>query len=274
MSEKDNAGALNTLLAMGFEASQARVALARHDGNLEEAANELLLTTIPEDHCFLPRRGTASAVVSDVVQIQGTSSQYSYDDGRSACTCIALQGAVQFLAAMDRQDTAIDAAFLDQMVQEGCRIYREWNKQQTLSSPMEHTSVEDVVHLFPSLVMDGIRQGLLSPGDGWSSILQECQSPTDWVCCIMIKPPETVLLCLPPIGGPQQEFYLFDSHPRRSEFGTAHASARRHASLPDLVGYSVQPIFPPVMDLGPDVPEYMTAMYNSFDLYPLRKVPP
>jgi hypothetical protein len=39
--------------------------------------------------------------------------------------------------------------------------------------------------------------------------------------------------------------------------------------LPDLVHSSVQKIFS-VTDLGRDVPEYMTAMYNSFDLYPMR----
>jgi hypothetical protein len=292
--DDDDDHALHTLIAMGFDPSSARCALDRHAGQIEAAANYLLTTTGSDGGGEQPTSSSSSCRVPihiDVEQIQGTTSQYSFDHGRSACTFIALHAAMNFLNGNQTSEfitttTAsprMDATFLDQMVQDGCTTWSQWTLQQPANAS-EHTAVDDILPsaLFPNLniVPGGIRQGLLSNGTtqnpsgiatDLSTLLLECQLPTQWICIVMIKPPETILLCLPPKSSNpscNNKYYLLDSHPRMVEFGAEQSYGRIHGSLLDLV-QSVRSIFP-VTDLGPDIPEYMVAMYHSFDLYPLQ----
>jgi hypothetical protein len=288
--------ALHTLIAMGFDPSPARCALDRHAGQIEAAANYLLTTTGSDGGGDEQHASSCSCRVPmniDVEQIQGTTSQYSFDHGRSACTFIALHAAMHFLngnppsefiTTTTTASPRMDATFLDQMVQDGCTTWSQWTlQQQPPANASEHTAVDDILPsaLFPNLniVPGGIRQGLLLPNGTTQNpsgiatdlytLLLDCQLPTQWICIVMIKPPETILLCLPPkSSNPNNKYYLLDSHPRMVEFGAEQSYGRIHGSLLDLV-QSVRSIFP-VTDLGPDIPEYMAAMYHSFDLYPLQ----
>ncbi len=280
-----NNEALTVLTSMGFDLSQAQSALDIANGDVNNAANFLLnegaaggvSSAIDESNGNSVIAPEASHI-NQVEQIQGSKSQYTYEYGRSACSFIALSAATSIL-----QNTAggvsMTESLIDDAVQNGCNTYSEWKKMNHSNESIEHTSAEEILlcGYFSSLELrpGGIRQGMLSNNHHSPSslpkILMTCQSSTDWVCVVMIKPPETVLLCLPPTtDNNENKYYLFDSHPRMMEFGSEHAYCRIHMSLTDLV-QSVSAIFP-IADLGPDVPEYMSSMYNSFDLYPVQHV--
>lgn len=282
--------ALATLTAMGFNEAKAVSALQVTAGNVEQAANYLLTggdgssdgthgTDITNSSGTTAAMiGGTSASVGQVV-VQGTTSQYCVQSGRSACTCMALTAATAFLAKVaENPDFHVDAAFLDySMVRAGSEMYRQWMQQTTGRGAMvEHASADDALQagLFPQLQLNGIRQGMLSDDPnhplGVPAMLSECLSPTHWTCVIMTKTPETVLLCLPPStsNSNYNKYLLLDSHPRHLHFEADQAYVRIHSSLADLVG-SVQTIFP-LTDLGSDVPELIATMYNSFDLYPVQ----
>eukprot|EP00569_Conticribra_weissflogii_P005862 CAMPEP_0171342234 /NCGR_PEP_ID=MMETSP0878-20121228/13767_1 /TAXON_ID=67004 /ORGANISM="Thalassiosira weissflogii, Strain CCMP1336" /LENGTH=334 /DNA_ID=CAMNT_0011844843 /DNA_START=33 /DNA_END=1037 /DNA_ORIENTATION=- len=126
---------------------------------------------------------------------------------------------------------------------------------------------------------------------GLYSLLYHCQEDAsrsctgcgNFVAAVITKPPETVLVLLPifatNISGSgdssgynndSQSYILLDSHPRPNQHAPhnpQHGSyALFHSDLSGLVG-SLKEIFP-VTELGPDVPEMMGMMYNSFDVYP------
>jgi UBA/TS-N domain len=278
-------------------------------------------TTSESDVSSTTSTAAAAAAAVGVQQIHGTTSQYNYENGRSACTFIALTTAAHLLrqdstVAMTNptnqegcivKEITINASFVDDMIRQGCTAYTEYIQQEqqqqqqssgisTATTVVEHTSVEEVLRMRYDpyrqlqLLPCGIRQGILSQRNYiLLSHLTECQSDIEWICVIMIKPPETILLFLPPktattattntqpnttsssssSSNQHKYYYLFDSHPRRNEFQSEYAYCRIHTSLHDLL-QSIHAIFPPNTDLGPDVPEYMSAMYNSYDLYPLH----
>ena len=274
------------LTSMGFDLSQAQSALDIANGDVNNAANYLLNegatsggigSTVDESNGNSDTAPGASNI-NQVEQIQGSKSQYSYEYGRSACSFIALSAAT-FILQNTAGGVSMTESLIDDAVHNGCNTYSEWKKMNRSNESIEHTSVEEILlsgyYSNLELPPGGIRQGMLSNNNhhGPSSLpvlLKACQSSTDWVCVVMIKPPETVLLCLPPTTDNKNMYYLFDSHPRMMEFGSEHAYCRIHRSLTDLV-HSVSAIFP-IADLGPDVPEYMSSMYNSFDLYPVHHV--
>lgn len=97
----------------------------------------------------------------------------------------------------------------------------------------------------------------------------------EWMCAIITKPPETVCVFLPPrkrvvVLQERLPYVLVDSHPRPG-LGIESAYAKFHSSLESLVSTLTTDIFP-FTHLGYDDEEqdWMTAMYNSFDVYPLR----
>eukprot|EP00525_Craspedostauros_australis_P004649 CAMPEP_0198119390 /NCGR_PEP_ID=MMETSP1442-20131203/25417_1 /TAXON_ID= /ORGANISM="Craspedostauros australis, Strain CCMP3328" /LENGTH=274 /DNA_ID=CAMNT_0043777843 /DNA_START=6 /DNA_END=830 /DNA_ORIENTATION=+ len=251
------------LMGMGFEADHAEEALRITAGNIENAVSYLLNGGI-EDDMQPSAANVTDAVptpssVSSSKPIVGPISQYSVEDGRSACTCIALTAATKFLTSK-----CVDADFLRSMITEGVQTYN------SLSTSVEHMSAEEILsqdHPFP-LRCDDIRQGMLSHDPehfiGLHVQLHAVRQEHDaWMAVLLTKTPETVLLCLPPRGG---SFWLVDSHPR-AQLGCDGAYAKEHASMAELIA-TLQMIFPPT-DLGPDIPEMMATMYNSFDLYPL-----
>ena len=248
--------ALFQLTAMGFHPSQAQEALAATSGDLEQAVNVLLGGVT-----------VAAQPASQSLLVTCDTSQYSVNHGRSACTCIALMGAALFLQSNQK---TVTSELLNSMVHQGVETYQ----QLPVSGEVEHLSPEEVLqqHIVeefkPLSLQGGVRQGYLCGQEnhplGLHALLHACQvdASQQWVAVLITKPPETVVVLLPPT--PAGEYILLDSHPRP---GLDTAYARIHSSLQDLV-QSLEAIYP-VTDLGPDVPEIMAAMYNSFDLYPL-----
>ncbi|KAL3943791.1 MAG: hypothetical protein SGBAC_002120 [Bacillariaceae sp.] len=267
---------------MGFDEARSRDALASANGNVETAVN-ILLGVVPAPPAASSTSTAASPSAANVGDmIVCPTSQYTVDDGRSACTCIALTAATNFLQTSSGSDSSVtlNADFLQKMITKGVQNY------QTLSSvsPVEHLSAEEVLQkdqgkCFPLSVNGGIRQGILSNDAyhpmGMQALLEGIQqeqqqvqfNTASYIAVLITKTPETVLVCLPvPAGsGP---CWLIDSHPRAAQLGADGSYAKPHPNLASLL-LSLQLIFPPT-ELGPDIPEMMAMMYNSFDMYPLQ----
>jgi len=246
------------LVAMGFERAQVEHAIQSCGGNADLAVEYLL----NGGGCGVHESGISGSLVV------GPISQYSVENGRSACTCISLAGATLFL----NDPSSVTPAFLQQMVLNGVSAYQQLSPS---TNNVEHVSAEEVIAqnlpAFPlQLLPDGIRQGVLSSNRqhplGLGAMLQGCheRSPENqWTAVLITKVPETIVICLPPSSSSGQ-FWLIDSHPR-PQLPAESAYAKSHSTIEDLV-QTLQVIFP-VTDLGPDIPEMMTMMYNSFDLY-------
>lgn len=276
---------MSMLKEMGFEAEKAQEALGVCDGNMERAIAFLFSggATDPPPSTSNSSTGRMSGPHQDIV---ATMSQYSMDDGRSACTCIALTAAQNFL--LNPSPTTLQPHFLEIAIQQGISHYNEL-QQSVLgsSSGVEHMSAEDVLKAASSagtnnpfaslqLTPGGIRQGILSHTNstehemGLLALLTACRrddapNKDAWLAVLITKTPETVLAILPPSSAPQ--YMVVDSHPRPGVVPGNGAYIRILSSLKDLVAH-LDAILP-ATELGPDVPEMMAMMYNSFDLYPL-----
>jgi hypothetical protein len=285
------------LTSMGFVESEARAALQITSGNLELAINQLLSGV--ETFSSTPPIAIApsSSVDTTTVIVQGTTSQYTFADvGRSACTCIALTAAGMFLS-IQGGETTVTPDFLDRMINQGVENYQALARTKTqvsnksTNAVVEHMSAEEVLQEADGIERFGVqftagcmRQGILSHDRdrplGLKAIIEgvcvEYRSRNKWMCVLLTKTPETVLICIPPQGTSEEStfpdatsaFWLIDSHPR-PQFGISNAYAMSHSTLDSLL-QSLYTIFP-TSDLGRDVPEMMAQMYNSFDLYPLER---
>jgi len=272
-----------TLTAMGFSADLAREALTVSSGNMEAAVNYILgggagagagVAPTAVVAAEPPPGAAAVSAKADGGLLRCSRSQYSVDQGRSACTCIALTAATKFL-----QDTNVTSEFLEEMITQGVSNYQQLMHQS--ASEIEHLSAEEVLQkdssktIFPlQSLPGGIRQGILSKDDfnhpmGLKAMLEGLKSDQprqSWMAVLITKTPETVLVCFPPDSARPSSYWLIDSHPR-PQLGVESAYAKLHPSL-DALWMSLQAIFP-CTDLGPGVREMMAMMYNSFDLYPL-----
>lgn len=286
------------LMDMGFEAPRAEEALTVCDGNLERAIEYLFSgptsdppaggmgTPVP------PAISTAAASLSNAQDVVAPISQYSLDQGRSACTCIALttaqeflqkagasSGTPQFLEFLKTPAAAtVTPQFLENAIKQGVQTYQNLNN---VSSGVEHMSAEEVLGLSSAgggafsqlqLTPGGIRQGLLTsdPSNpmGLQALLSACRqdAPSNqWLAVLITKTPETVLAILPPSN--TQQYMVIDSHPRPGVVAGGGAYARILSSLNEVVLHLSTIL--PATELGPDIPEMMATMYNSFDLYPL-----
>jgi hypothetical protein len=281
MTVQDDAVAM--LTAMGFEASQAREALTICGGNIEHAANSLLMGGVVSQGNINARGADVDHSSSQIRMVHSSMSQYTVTQGKSACTCMSLVAAEKFLQNLNTADPvqAVSSELLQDIVTSGVAAYQRLQSSSAGSS-VEHLSAEEVLAAgaFPALSLEGgIRQGILSHDDannpqGLLQQLTDCRSATGWTCVLITKTPETVLVCLPPSStstagaSSTGHFLLLDSHPRPQQFDAQGSYARIHDSMQDLA-LSLSSIFP-VTDLGPDIPEMVAIMYNSFDLYPLR----
>jgi hypothetical protein len=203
---------------------------------------------------------------------------------------MALWGAQTFLQNSEEDPTSfLDGEFLDRMVRNGSQLYSQYmqsmvaDKGGSYHHSVEHTSVEELLlqqsDVFPNLEMSSntVLQGLLQrPGEeephnpmGLHHLLTACQQETTWTCVVLTKPPETILICLPPASSSSSSsypFHLLDTHCRPTRY-IQNAYCQFHSTLPDLIR-TIHTVFP-FTNLGPDVPELVQCMYNSFDLYPL-----
>jgi hypothetical protein len=269
---------IKQLMAMGFGEAQAQEGLTVSNGNLEVAVNYLLGGGIPPPPIAArpaepPAKMESMEAIAKGLVTCGIS-QYNVDNGRSACTCIALTTASNFL-----QNQSVDSAFLTTMIHKGVENYQS---MMSAGSSVEHLSAEEVLQkdrsnnplLFEVETVGGIRQGVLSHDPyhplGLMALLQGLrqESQTEWLAILITKTPETVLVCFPPAPVSPSSYWLVDSHPR-PQLGVESAYAKLHPDL-DSLALSLQAIFP-CTELGPDIPEMMAMMYNSFDLYPLKR---
>jgi hypothetical protein len=272
--------AVAMLTAMGFEVLQATEALTICGGNIEQAANYLLTGGVVSQGNNARGADHAS---SQIRMVHSSMSQYTVTQGKSACTCMSLVAAEKFLQHSITSDPvqAVSSELLQDIVTSGVAAYQRLQSSSAGSS-VEHLSAEEVLAAgaFPALSLQGgIRQGILSHDDannpqGLLQQLTDCRSATGWTCVLITKTPETVLVCLPPSStntagaSSTEHFLLLDSHPRPQQFDAQGSYARIHDSMQGLA-QSLSSIFP-TTDLGPDIPEMMAIMYNSFDLYPLQ----
>eukprot|EP00980_Cylindrotheca_fusiformis_P013923 scaffold3618_cov129-Cylindrotheca_fusiformis.AAC.23 len=269
-------GDISQLTAMGFTEEKSRAALRAADGNVEAAVNYLLgAVDATASVAAAPAEAPPTILTESMEQIAGgiltcPISQYSVNNGRSACTCIALTAATDFL-----KNPKVNSEFLENMIHQGVRNYEALSS----ASSVEHLSAEEVLQkdqgrLFPLRSLEGgIRQGVLSNDRdhplGLKSILEGIrqEETKEWIVVLITKTPETVLVCLPPDSLSPSSYWLIDSHPR-SHLGAESAYAKHHTALSSLV-LSLETLFPSTQ-LGPDIPEMMAMMYNSFDMYPLK----
>jgi hypothetical protein len=317
---------LSNLVAMGFSENRASSVLRLKGNNFELALNELLGNDLNESH-IPPQRAmrgmgnVTSEGILETKQYQASSinnnktgdsgikvvhcavSQFdialptndgSFITGRSACSCIAIFGAVSFLSSCKRDgmnscvEDIITSDFLQNVVLTGVNIYSEAMQVKHMNTSCigpEHLSPEEVFDAVGWLSCDldqigEIRQGLLSPADTSSFYTQllSCRHDEkarggEWMAVVITKTPESVLVLLPPLltkadlAVHTKKYILIDSHPR-PHFSASGSYAMLHPSLEALV-YSLSVIFPPT-DLGSDVSDLASMMYNSFDLYSLQ----
>jgi hypothetical protein len=263
------AESLAMLQSMGFDAELSLHYLKMCNGSVERAANMLLQnpTDAPpggETLLLAPHQSNAPVIV-----VQGPMSQYSVENGQSACTCMALYAASNFLKQSESPQEIITADFLQNMITKGVDLHQQVKNV----SAVDHLSAEQVLEtgIVDLELVGGIRQGILSNDpahpQGLLASLTDCQAAvgSSSACVVLTKTPETVLVCFAPPSSPSP-YILIDSHPRH-QIGTEQAYALQCSSLQELVR-NLGSIFP-VTDL-PDIPELMAIMYNSFDLYLVR----
>jgi hypothetical protein len=290
------------VVGMGFDEDRAREALRIENGDVERAVHLILSGNDPTQTSSRSERNPVlwaarsaqnwaqhdddENVDDNVVLGQFHQHSIGQQEGRSACTCIAMTAAKYFLdKTFLKDDGKVTQCFLSQAVARGIEHYQQIHNSD---SSVEHMSAEEVLRqdaastkLFAGLHLTGagVRQGFLSEdanhpmglGASLTDILKDHtlkRGAGRYVCVLITKTPETVLVCLPLDDAHHRDrpFWLIDSHPR-PHLGLANSYAKMHASLDDLL-LSLYTLFPPMADLGPDVPEMMLMMYNSFDLYP------
>lgn len=264
-------GDISPLTAMGFDEASCRDALASASGDLEMAVNILLGAV----EAPAPSAAAATSTTADAGDmIVCPTSQYSVGNGRSACTCIALTAATNFLRQTKNGNAvSLNEDFLKNMIVNGVQNYQILSS----ASPVEHSSAEEILQqdqgkCFPISLMGGIRQGYLgNEAMGMQALLEgvqhdQKQGRDAYIAVIITKTPETVLVCIPPSSG--GTYWLIDSHPRAANLGADGSYAKPHANLASLA-LSLKAIFP-ATELGPDIPEMMAMMYNSFDMYPMQ----
>eukprot|EP00593_Proboscia_inermis_P002488 CAMPEP_0171297826 /NCGR_PEP_ID=MMETSP0816-20121228/6573_1 /TAXON_ID=420281 /ORGANISM="Proboscia inermis, Strain CCAP1064/1" /LENGTH=316 /DNA_ID=CAMNT_0011772385 /DNA_START=87 /DNA_END=1037 /DNA_ORIENTATION=- len=292
---------MQSLRSMGFDSSSNCLrAIQQSGGNLDVAIDMLLNNA--GGMCANETGNTASMGNEGKSRriVQCPISQYDIPQGKSACTCIALRAAQQFLVATtsasgnDDPSGLISPDFLQRILLEGVELYKSLQSNATDTS-VEHMSAEEVLGRpsknLPRLsTIGGVRQGILGRESlSLFSVLKECHvlsddgehgsSSNNWVAVVLTKTPETVVVLLPPMtssnnsGAMEKDskhsFILIDSHPRPGISLNCYAAF--HDSLEDLVNESLEQIFPVNNSLDPnDVGEMMVMMYNSFDAYPLR----
>ena len=184
-------------------------------------------------------------------------SQFTFPEGRSACTVIACEAALALMTGTKPTKEMVESS-----IREGIKEYQALQK---VESDSEHMSCEGVFLKSKKYVqvMDKTpyRSGETSGKDAFQSeleaALESAKVAPNGVCCAMItKPPETVIVCI--TAG---EFVVFDSHPRQEHnINGAYTLATNDINV---CASWLRNIFPFVGGLG----DSMTAqMYNSFEM--------
>lgn len=269
MMEQNDDEKLANLLSMGFAEQDAQEALRCYHGNLDHAIQALLSPPRDVDD-------TIVGTTTNTTTIHCELSQFSFPHGASACTCIALSAAVSVLTELERVDSRNDddavmvvtPALLRRVLTTGVETYASLP-----TSSVEHRSVEEVLSCASShrlTAVGGVRRGVLgSPTLGLRTLLAQCHANADrWTAVVVTKPPETVVVFLPPRAN--ASWLLVDSHPR-PHLGAHGAYATVCPDLTSLIN-ALEAVFP-TTELGDDVGDVLAELYNSFDLSTFQLLP-
>jgi hypothetical protein len=79
--------------------------------------------------------------------VQSETSQFTFPEGRSACTAIACEAAIQLLSSLsssasNNRSENISPEFITKVIQDGIQIYNESNNQ---NRQVEHLAVDEIL---------------------------------------------------------------------------------------------------------------------------------
>ena len=311
---------VSMLASMGFDVDQAQRALVLCDGNVDLAVDRILSGTISSDPTFTgtihsdndrqTNNSDAGPVAGSVSFVNSNMSQYSLPNGRSACTCIAIQAASAILPILNEMETSMHnhgtptrspkdtlaSIALPNLLHSGIQLYNELEIVSSMSS-VEHLSPEEVLNSTKSLrnhdvalklCGEGVRQGVLSnPPLGFKQIINSYRMRTatgkdhdevrdnEWLALVITKTPETVCIFLPPTTRTHNESHMQEANSYilvDSHPRPVLSAEGSYFAFHSSLDDLVSTLnrIFPATDLGPDVGEIVAAMYNSFDVYPLQ----
>ena len=299
------------LKAMGFSEAQVTKALAMTNGDIETALELLLSGAFEVEEATAtivpPTPPTSSSPSSSTSSIKLTTlaiSQYSFPNGTSACTAIAITTMADLLTKLDNNTICGEASAMDfiprlhneaklsQHVINGIAEYDKYASFSSVSS--EHLTADEFFAATESLWStikklstassasnseshsEPLQRNLSDP-DAIASVFREIRSSSTvdrskYVGVVLTKPPETILVILPPpdtqpsITNNDAIYLLFDSH-ARPQLGIEGAYFYTTTSELDLI-QRVQMTFP-VVDLGlhdcPTDGSLLADLYNTIE---------
>ena len=262
------------LMNMGFDAASVSEALRQCNNSLTDALDLLLSSKESSADSYRPPENTLS--YNKCKTVHCPTSQYTVVNGNSACTCIALTAASKLLTEICRPhaDSIVDdmsSEILSSLVVQGADMYEIITTENDNGS--DHFSPEEVLEKCPFIISEhvkliGLKSCVLSSTTFLTFLRESClKEPLvrndQYLAIVLVKPPETLLVLLPPQNEIDSPFILVDSHPRPPQCEGSYA--KFFDDLDDL-SVALTGIFP-VVSLGQDVDEMMNIMYNSVDGY-------
>lgn len=275
------------LAEMGFSLEQSETALELTNGNIDAALNFLLGGDLPQQP--QPSIQTQTAIspssafndvpfAQDCECIQSDISQFSFPDGRSACTAISCEAAISLMDPS--RPPNISPELIRRIIEDGVGFYGQISQQ----GGVEHTAADEILPIIPRFTSHLRRtsdpfvtiQGLLTNQQCFMSIFEQARNtqgvdPTQPIAVVITKPPETVVVIMPPLGQADSSWYLFDSH-SRPQFGLTGGYLVTAPSAETLISSCLRVVFPAV-DLDDGVggqPSFMAEMYNSVEAIPMQ----
>jgi len=286
--------AAQSLVEMGFSLESSETALTLSDGNVEAALNLLLNGDIPQEG--FNQQQSETQATSPILNnpntpsfahgcqvIQSEISQFTYPEGRSACTVISCEAAIKLMETSIQVNNVVNmnfsSSFIQQIIQDGIGIYNQLNQVG-----VEHTATDEIIPLTPRFMNSLKRtselfvpiQGLLSDPHGFISLFERASQgsdPTKPLAIIITKPPETILVVKSAVSdGRTCTWLLFDSHPR-PQFNI-HGGYIVEAPTFDHIVTMLTMLFPAVNLDGDLQGSLMAEMYNSVEAVPMQPLQP
>ncbi len=195
-------------------------------------------------------------------------SQFSFPNGRSACTCIALQALMTLLPLVATSSdpnplSTISVEILSEIIMKGIELYGTIESQY-----IEHTSVEEVCNacaIDTIIPIDATIQSPLSQ-EVFQTLINYAVTARNkigakCVGVVITKPPESICLLLYVKGDGSTEYMILDSH-HRPQFGIEGGYFYITTDVNDVVE-KLRLLFPPLeLDAGASVFE---QMYNMLE---------
>eukprot|EP01039_Chlorochromonas_danica_P002417 gene2417-2650_t len=211
---------METLTSMGFEASQAELALKRCSGDVARAIDLLLgggdLSDVsPSSQGRLVPGDSIGGEEQIRLVMELGVSQYTFAEaGASACTVIASAAMKHLLEELSvNPSREIDVDRLSNIVTEGVIQFAQLNLGGG------HLAVDELDPSFFGTVKQvpgGLLQGILTESHAFTDLFHQIRQlevdPRGYIGVVLTKPPETVAFLLPPLG--QSRHFFFDSHSR------------------------------------------------------------